>query len=600
MSDVVQSPGQPWPRNTKTGLALVRVSPTDGASSWRLFTAPEHVLRTDDPEQVVALLDEADAAARDGRHVVGFLSYEAAPAFDPALRVHVASGGPLLWFGIYREALSVAPESEREADAASANLDWLLSMDQRAYDAAISRIKAYIAAGDTYQVNFTLRLAAEFHADPLALFNCLLAAQQARYAAYLDIGDGAICSVSPELFFRLDGDRLVFKPMKGTVRRGPYAAADQAQARWLRESPKNRAENLMIVDMIRNDASRIARPGTVQVPRLFEVERYPTLWQMTSTVTARTDASLPEILRATFPCASVTGAPKVRTMQIIDELEATPRGIYTGAIGYLAPNREAQFNVAIRTVRIDRASGQASYGAGGGIVADSDAAAEYAECRIKALVLTAAAQSFSLLETLRWTPEEGYFLLREHLDRLLASADYFDIPIDEHAVRDELERSVMCAGTTPQRVRLLAARNGRISIETTALVTWPPVPGRIITAALASVPVASAEVFLYHKTTLREPYQRPRAARPDCDDVLLWNERGEVTEFTTGNLIAARAGDLVTPPVASGLLAGTLRRAMLDAGQLRERVILKHELADFDALYFINSVRGQIPVRMIA
>ena len=590
-------PEAPWPTRTEPGLALLRVTPSAGPSIWVALSAPERILRTRDLSRVQPLLLEAEAAARDGCIVAGFLCYEAAPAFDAALRVHPAGGGPLLWFGIYRQVHRLATGPVVDGDAASAVLDWSASMKEPEYCAAIARIKDYIAAGDTYQVNYTLRLAAGFHGDPLALFGRLVAAQPARYAAYLDCDEAVLCSVSPELFFRLEGEQLIFKPMKGTVRRGPYAERDQAQAQWLRESPKNRAENLMIVDMIRNDAARIAQPGSITVPRLFEVERYPTLWQMTSTVTARTEASVAAILGATFPCASITGAPKVRTMQIIRELEPTPRGIYTGAIGYLAPDRQAQFNVAIRTVWIDRKRGEARYGTGGGIVADSEAAAEYNECRAKGLVLIAAAQSFSLLETLRWTPDEGFHLLSEHLDRVLASAAYFDVPLIADAVRDALA-SVVAGGVTSLRVRLLVERSGRITAEARPFVAPPSTSA--LRVALAATPVSSSDAFLYHKTTMRAVYERARAARPDCDEVLLWNERGEVTEFTAGNLIAVRGEEQITPPLACGLLAGTERRALLDRGELTERVIQRDDLSGFDALYFLNSVRGRIRVQVIS
>ncbi|MCC6203285.1 MAG: aminodeoxychorismate synthase component I [Gammaproteobacteria bacterium] len=589
-------PEAPWPPGSEPGLVLLRVTPSERPSIWLALSAPERILCTDDITQVRPLLAEAEAAARDGCIVAGLLRYEAAPAFDPALCVHHSGAGPLLWFGVYRKAHRVVPMPVVNGDAAIADLRWSASMQEPEYCAAIARIKEYIAAGDTYQVNYTLRLSAAFRGDPLALFGCLVAAQPKCYGAYLDCGDEVICSVSPELFFRLDGDHLTFKPMKGTVRRGPYAVPDAAQARWLRASPKNRAENLMIVDMIRNDASRIAEPGSVAVPRLFEVERYPTLWQMTSTVTARTDASVAAILDATFPCASITGAPKVRTMQIIHELEATPRGIYTGAIGYLAPEREAQFNVAIRTVAIDRARGEACYGTGGGIVADSEAVAEYNECRAKGLVLIAAAQPFALLETLRWTPNEGFHLLREHLDRLSASAAYFDISLDAAAVPAALAAAV--AGSDgAQRVRLLVDRSGRISTETQPFT--PSAATSVLRVALAPEPISSSDVFLYHKTTRRAVYEAARAARPDCDEVLLWNERGELTEFTTGNLLVQRGATTITPPHSCGLLAGTERRALLDRGELHEAVIHRDELPACDALYFINSVRGRIRVQVI-
>ena len=283
-----------------------------------------------------------------------------------------------------------------------------------------------------------MRMHASIERDPFYLFLQLTDAQQSSYGAYLNTGRYAICSASPELFFELDGDRLRSRPMKGTASRGQTLAADRIQAERLHHSVKNRAENVMIVDMVRNDMARVAEIGSVRVLRLFEIERYPTVLQMTSTVECRTRASLPEIFTALFPCASVTGAPKIRTMQIIRDLEPGPRGVYTGAIGFVAPGRRARFNVAIRTVVVDTVAGEAEYGTGSGIVWESDSAEEYQECRLKARILTVMPRAFDLLESLLWTPESGCFLLERHLDRLRDSAEYFDFPFDERKIRTQL------------------------------------------------------------------------------------------------------------------------------------------------------------------
>jgi para-aminobenzoate synthetase / 4-amino-4-deoxychorismate lyase len=339
----------------------------------------------------------------------------------------------------------------------------------------VERIKDYLVRGHTYQVNHTFPLRASFTGDPWAFFLDLAAAQQGQYAAFIDTGPLAICSASPELFFRLDGDRLTARPMKGTAPRGRTLAEDESRIAELRRSEKNRAENLMIVDMIRNDLGRVAEIGSVAVPRLFEVERYPTLLQMTSTVTARTQASVAEILAHIFPCASITGAPKVRTMEIIRELEPQPRGIYTGAIGFIAPGRRAQFNVAIRTVLIDRERQQASYGVGSGLVWDSDAATEYAECVLKARVLTERRPSFQLLEALLWEPDSGYFLLAAHLERLANTAVYFQVPLDRPAIEAYLTEQARTL-TEPGKIRLRVALDGRFTVEVEALA--PEVPAR--------------------------------------------------------------------------------------------------------------------------
>ena len=364
----------------------------------------------------------------------------------------------------------------------------------------------------------------------------------------------------------------------------------------LQRSPKNRAENLMIVDMMRNDLGRIAHAGSVHVPQLFEVERYRTLFQMTSTVRALTDAPVSEIFRALFPSPSVTGAPKVRTMQIIAELEDSPRGIYTGAMGFMAPGRKAQFNVAIRTVHIDRTKGSAEYGTGGGITWDSVDREEYEECCTKGLVLMGQAPVFELLETLRWRPVHGYFLLSGHLDRLSQSARYFGLSFDEETVRQQLESAALAFGPAPRRVRLLLDERGDVRVE-----SQPMEPGRRTwRIALARRPVDSASRFLYHKTTNRVVYEQARADFPQHDDVILWNENGEVTESCLANVVARVRGEWITPPVSCGLLPGVYRRRLLERGWIRECVIRVDELKNAERLCLINSVRGRIPCRMDA
>jgi para-aminobenzoate synthetase/4-amino-4-deoxychorismate lyase len=354
----------------------------------------------------------------------------------------------------------------------------------------------------------------------------------------------------------------------------------------------------MIVDMIRNDMGRIAEMGTVHVPRLFEAERYPTVWQMTSTVSSQTTARCSEILKALFPCASITGAPKVSAMRIIADLEPAARGVYTGAIGYLAPGGRAQFNVAIRTVVVDRLAGRAVYGVGSGVVWDSDADEEYDECLVKARVLVAKPGDFSLLETMLWQPGEGIFLLGRHLRRLADSAKYFGFPIDPPRIKQTLAAAIAALPDQAHRVRLLVDQHGGPRVET------QPLPAAIGTQplrlGLAIAPVDREDVFLYHKTTRREIYNTARRARPDCDDVLLWNERGEITETCIANVAVRLDGELVTPPADCGLLAGTLRGELLEAGVLRERAVRVEDMARCAAIFVFNSVRGWRIAELIA
>ena len=550
---------------------------------WLYFSEPHEIIAVSKLENVPEALNEIERLVEErGWHAAGFLSYEAAPAFDPALLTHAGDGFPYLWFGLYPPPRAVPlpqPGSSR------INPDWQATVDRNSYDSAIERIREYIARGRTYQVNYTMRLQAAFDARPWEFF-LQLAQTQNQHGAYIDTGRYVICSASPELFFALDGETLTCQPMKGTVKRGRTTEEDQAQANWLQSSEKNRAENVMIVDMIRNDLGRIAKTGSVRVPALFQVERYSTLWQMTSTVTARTDASLSRIFTSLFPCASITGAPKISTMKIIHELETTPRRIYTGTIGHFSPGRKASFNVAIRTALIDCQERKAEYGIGGGIVWDSTSPDEYAEALLKARILTEGSPSFSLLETMLWTPGGGFQFQNRHMDRLLDSAAYFGFPVSRAAIQEELERLTRVLDQ-PHRVRLLLDHKGKIEIIS-APFSFESKPVR---AALARGPVNSNEIFLFHKTTRREAYDLARAERPGYDDVLLHNERGELTEFTIGNLVVELDGELVTPPVICGLLAGTFRAELLETDKVVERVIPLHRLKECAKIYRVNSVR---------
>ncbi len=555
---------------------------------WLCFKTPHQIITVNQLSNVVPALTQVETLVnRHQWHAAGFVSYEAASAFDPALCTHPPTDFPLLWFGLYsppQEFSLARPEFEAYSLG-----DFVPSISQSEYGQAIQRIKQYINAGDTYQVNYTLRLGISFGGDPWNLFLAMVRAQPSGYSAWVDTGRLAVCSASPELFFQLDGDCLTCKPMKGTVKRGRSLAEDESLAEWLRHSEKNRAENVMIVDMIRNDLGRVADVGSVHVKRLFEVTRHPTLWQMTSTVVARCRKSLVEIFTALFPCASITGAPKIRTTQIIAELESTPRGIYTGCVGFIAPNRTAQFNVAIRTAVIDRLTAHVEYGSGGGIVWDSDRKDEYTEALLKARILTEQYPEFSLLETMLWTSEDGYFLLDHHMRRLGDSAVYFDYRLDLKRVREALLECIAGFSGHPHRVRLLVARDGFVNIEATPMSTAEsPQPLRV---KLARTPIDSAEIFLYHKTTHRGIYENAKRDEEQCDDVLLWNERREMTETCVSNIVVDLDGDRITPPVDSGLLAGTFRARLLEEGRIREQVLKIDDLKRCSRIYLINSVR---------
>ncbi len=567
-----------------------------GSRPWLRFAEPVQVIRTAELDGVRPALEEIERAASRGLWAAGFLAYEAAPGLAPELSTHLRGSLPLLWFGLYERAEVIEPPSVSGEPSVGA---WQMDADRTEYGQTIDEIHRAIADGDCYQVNLTQRLHAELSGDPMALATSLWNAQRGGEGAYVDIGTHAVCSASPELFLAIDGDRVTSRPMKGTRPRGLWSADDQAQANELAGSAKDRAENVMIVDMVRNDLGRVARTGTVDVPRLADVERYPTVWQLTSTVTATVDAPLTELLAATFPAASITGAPKRRSMQRIAELERSPRGVYCGTIGHLAPNRTGRFNVAIRTVTIDRSTGVAEYGVGGGIVWDSTAEDEWRECHAKAAVLTTPMPpDFSLLETLLWEPERGFWLDDRHRRRLLASAEYFDVPIAPESVDHALTRCIDGL-TSAHRVRLLVARDGAIHTEVMPLPSSSAdtEPWRL---ELARRPIDPHNRFLYHKTTHREVYESARAEHPIADDVLLWNPDGELTETTVANIVVERSGELVTPPVRCGLLPGTYREQLLAEGRIREAIIRRDEIAGGSRMWLINSVRAWIEAALAA
>jgi para-aminobenzoate synthetase/4-amino-4-deoxychorismate lyase len=563
------------------------------------FTRPDRILEAWRPEEVPEVLRAVDQALADGRFVAGYLAYEAAAAFglrvrEPDPQRADASGPshlPLAWFGVYAPPTSLEIQLPPVAGSLPAPR---VSLDAVRYGRAVARIQELIARGDTYQVNFTFPLETVLGEDPWALFQRLVAVQPVPYAAYLDLGRFVLASASPELFFEREGPLLRTRPMKGTAPRGKDLEDDGRKAEELRASAKDRAENLMIVDMLRNDLGRVAETGSVRVPALFEVERHPTLLQMTSRVEARSEAALSRVFEALFPCASVTGAPKRRTMEIIAELEQEPRGIYTGAIGWAGSGR-ACFSVAIRTAVADRERKRVRYSVGSGVVADSRAEGEYAECLLKGRILEEG--PFELLETMTFLPAEGHRRLEGHLARLRRSATYFGVPLAglDEAVEGALAEHARHAG--PTRVRLLVDLFGRVRLESAPLAAPGSEPLRV---GLARDPIDLDSPWLRHKTTRRLAYDRARSSRPDCDEVLLWNSRGEVTEASVWNVaVEGVAGALVTPPVDCGLLPGVERQALLAEGRVREGIVRVADLVPGQKLVLFNSVRGLCPATFV-
>jgi para-aminobenzoate synthetase/4-amino-4-deoxychorismate lyase len=553
------------------------------------FTGLEGIVTAGSRAEVSAALEQLEQATARGLHAAGFISYEAAAGLETNLTTHVPGTFPLLWFGLFRERIRCTPftttPTPTEADYNTSG--WALSLTEEAYIPIATRIQQYIAQGDSYQVNFTLRQRFKFSGDPLAYYADLCRAQPTPYSAYIDTGSSRMLSASPELFFALKDGILTTRPMKGTVKRGRWWQEDQEYKTKLRESPKERAENLMIVDMLRNDMGMIAKTGSVKVASLFDVETLGTVHQMTSTITAelKEGIGLVELFQALFPCGSVTGAPKRRTMEIIAELEDTPRGVYTGCIGYLSPGNEALFSVAIRTMVIDT-TGAGEMGIGSGITCGSSPVDEYAECLAKGLFARQRPREFQLIESLLFEEGTGYFLLERHLERLCRSADYFAFLFDPDKTREVLVDAVVGL-TGTQKIRLTLGRSGDLECTASPLGSEP---GKV-RIDFARQPVDSANPFLYHKTTRRELYEAEATQRPDCADIIFCNERGEVTEGTISNVVVRLAGELVTPPLASGLLPGVFREELLARGKIREQVFGREELAGAEEVYLINSVR---------
>jgi para-aminobenzoate synthetase/4-amino-4-deoxychorismate lyase len=561
---------------------------------WRLcFAHPQQLVVATTLDEVRPALNVVQQACERGLYAAGFVAYEAAPAFDRALVVR--GGGettlPLVWFGLFAAPQPVPPAPAEGSYQLSA---WQPSVSRAVYDQHVAAVRAAIARGDTYQTNYTLRLRARFAGDDRAFYEHLRRAQRARYAAYLNTGRQRILSASPELFFHRQDTHITTRPMKGTTRRGRWLEEDEERRAWLAASTKDRAENVMIADLLRNDLGRIAEFGSVHVPRLCEIERCGSVLQMTSTVCARIPArtTLADIFAALFPCGSVTGAPKASTMRLIGELETAPRGVYCGAVGLLTPTGKTLFNVAIRTVVVDAETGAAEYGVGGGITWDSTAAGEYEEVLTKAALLEEAQPAFELLETMRL--ERGaYHLLARHLERLTASAAYFEIPLDEREARAALAEHARLYPAEARRVRLLVAQTGAVRVASAPLELSCHERAAV---ALAAEPVSSRDRFLYHKTTNRAVYETRRAAHPRAFDVLLWNEAGALTEFTNGNLVLELDGRRWTPPRHAGLLAGTMRAELLARGEIAERVLTRADLTRASRCWFINSVRGWVEV----
>jgi para-aminobenzoate synthetase / 4-amino-4-deoxychorismate lyase len=594
---------------TSSSFVLLDDSLTSGERSL-LFEQAEDIVCVDKPEDVDSGLQRISDGLARGLHAAGYFSYELGYCLEPKLAglLPADRAMPLFWVGLYGQPRRMGDEAVRHwlgkrggaGHAKISNLE--LSWSREDYGRAFRTVQDYIAAGDVYQINLTQKYLFDFEGDPIALYAALRRRQLVAYGALIETPDLAVLSLSPELFFRRVNQQLSTRPMKGTAPRGRTPREDARLKTWLAMDEKQRAENLMIVDLLRNDLARVSRTGSVEVTDLFTVETYRTVHQMTSGITSelRSDMELADMLRALFPCGSITGAPKVRAMEIIREVEKEPRGIYTGAIGTIAPSGECQFNVAIRTAVLS--GGRGEMGIGGGIVADSKEDSEHAECLLKAQFLTESGGPFELIETLRWQSERGYHLLERHLLRLEASAAYFGYRYDRDTVIAALDAEAENITSPVAMVRLLLFEDGTVQVSSREIEL--PTKDTVWRFVISDLRVDETDPFFYHKTTRRQFYDREMERQKEltgCDEVVFLNKRSELTEGTRTNLFIERDGRLFTPALRCGLLPGTLREELLDLPRAAasETVLTEADLEQADRIYLGNSVRGLVRAELL-
>ena len=589
----------------KANLSLNNIVLLSDSSKWLLFHNPLKIYSTYNVNKIISTLEEIEEQTkRENLFAAGFISYEAAPAFDNAFKVKKSQNFPLLWFGLYPKPKTlfmgidinnIIPQTKQRSEYFS---KFTPEISKKEYNFAFKKIKNLIEKGDCYQVNFSFGLKNQSKPNAPGLFRMMHAHQPGKFSSYIKTNTFSICSISPELFFSLNQNRLVSVPMKGTSRRGLWYEQDISFMKYLKTSPKEKSENVMIVDMVRNDMGKIAQDGSVKVVSLFDVERYPTLLQMTSTIECTTDKNISQIFSALFPGASITGAPKIRASEIIYDIEKSPRKIYTGAIGFIAPERKARFSIAIRTLLIDEKHKTTEYRIGSGIVWNSDVQKEWDECHTKANILKKNTKNFSLIETLLWQPDTHFYLLEEHLQRLKNSAEYFLFSIDPDQIKKKItdygksltlthSNHINVSDKQDHKVRVLVSNNGEVHIESYKLKKNP----EKYFAGIAEKPVDNSDIFLYHKTTNRDAYERALINFKKGHDLLFYNHKGELTESSTANIVCKIDGVLFTPPVECGLLSGVYRNFLLQKKQVKEKKIHIKELRQASRIYLINSVR---------
>ncbi|WP_049532543.1 aminodeoxychorismate synthase component I [Streptococcus pseudopneumoniae] len=547
------------------------------------FTQPIKELKTRNVAEVADLLAQVESYQEQGYYVVGYVSYEAAPVFEEKLAVHSAPllGEYLLYFTVHDSVdKSSIPLAYDEVDLPS---DWQELTSAEEYEKAIAQIHHHLRQGDTYQVNYTVQLKQDLSANPFAIYNRIVVEQEAGYNAYVEHDEMAVISMSPELFFEQNDRELTTRPMKGTTQRGVTDQEDLEQASWLEQDSKNRSENMMIVDLLRNDMNRISEVGSEHVERLCQVEQYSTVWQMTSTIKSqlRENVDLVEIFRALFPCGSITGAPKIATMEIIKNLEPQPRGVYCGTIGLLLPNGRRIFNVAIRTIQLYK--GQAIYGVGGGITWVSTWESEYREVHQKAAVLYRKQARFQLITTGKIS-QKNLLFEEQHLERLRTASRYFAFPFDSEDLIQKIEKECQtCDANQEYRLRISLSKSGEIELIRQIL---EPLSPTFCHAQLCLQEANLQQAFTYFKTTYR-PYLNLGE-----QEIIYYNKSGELLETSIGNLVLKISGKLYTPPIRLGILPGIYRQHLLETGQVEEKVLTLKDLVQAEAIYGCNAVRG--------
>ena len=585
--------------------ALIRNPDTN---DWSLLTGCVDVLVAGEHGEVLEIIDKAERRARaEQLHAVGYVAYEASHAFDskfPKRDIEI----PLVCFALFAGESKLDSLADLYAPADASPNHWQLTESKQSFESKVSRIREMIGAGEVYQINLTSRMR---QSEVVTLADFARWSQDMPYAVYLEGPELTLCSASPELFFQREDGVVWSKPMKGTVGRRSEATADESSALWLQQSRKNRAENVMITDMVRNDLARISSTGKVSVDELFGVERYPSVWQMTSTVKSEVDASVAEIFRALFPAASITGAPKRAALEVIDDLEEEPREIYTGAVGRIKPSGATCFNVAIRTAWSSTATGDSRFGSGCGIVWDSDPTEEFEELKTKARILRQPDPQFHLFETMGIVNGEIPRLSR-HLFRLANSAKYWSFDFDAEVTKrylDDVVKQVVNGhendgqSASTFRLRLQLDRHGAMSHRMESIELSPMESPQskevlhtdelpVVELALVRTAVSAEDTFLTHKTSRREAYDRAVKEIPGGCEPVMFNTSGNVTESAIANIVYQMNGELFTPPLADGLLPGVLRDELLDKGVITERTLPVVDLKSVEAFWLINSLRG--------